>query len=115
VQHSDAVISADLHRRHLLHQQRAFEVGILFDFGLLAYILEENSFPIAPTILDVVLGGMLEENFISPMIKSNGNFVGFFNRPIAGTLGVLTILLRGMLVVMPLLRRKQIVKGYVNG
>jgi putative tricarboxylic transport membrane protein len=77
--------------------------------------MEENGFPIAPTILGVVLGGMLEENFISSMIKSDGNFVAFFNRPIAGTLGVLTILVWSMPIVMRLLRKKQITEVYVNG
>ena len=93
----------------------AFDVGIMLGFGMLAYLMEENGFPIAPTILGVVLGGMLEENFISSMIKSDGNFFAFFNRPIAGTLGVLTILVWSMPIVMRLLRKKQITQVYVNG
>ena len=60
--------------------------------------MEENGFPIAPAILGVVLGGMLEENFITSMIKSDGNCSAFFERPIAGTLGGITALLwAGML------------------
>jgi len=35
---------------------------------------------------------MLEEHFITSMIKSEGRFLGFFERPIAAGLGVLTIL-----------------------
>ena len=70
-----------------------FDVGVMLLFGLLAYLMEENGFPVAPTILGVVLGGMLEENFIKAMIKSDGSFLGFFSRPIAGTLGVITILI----------------------
>jgi putative tricarboxylic transport membrane protein len=92
----------------------AFDVAIMLGFGLLAYLMEENGFPIAPTILGVVLGGMLEENFISSMIKSDGSFLAFFSRPIAGALGVLTILVWLMPVVMPLFRKKA-AKGYVNG
>jgi TctA family transporter len=38
-----------------------------------------------------VLGGMLEENFITSMIKSDGSMMAFFGRPIALTLGVLTL------------------------
>jgi TctA family transporter len=55
--------------------------------------MERNRFPVAPAILGVVLGGMLEENFVSAMIESEGKLVSFFDRPIAGTLGVLTLLL----------------------
>ena len=60
-----------------------FEVGIMLVAGILAYILEANKFPIAPAILGVVLGGMLEENFITSMIKSNGDLGAFLSRPIA--------------------------------
>ncbi len=61
--------------------------------GLMAYIMEENGFPIAPTILGIVLGSMLEDNFMSSMIKADGNLMGFFERPIAAVLGVTTILI----------------------
>jgi putative tricarboxylic transport membrane protein len=69
-----------------------FDVGVMLVAGLVAYLLEENEFPIAPAILGVVLGGMLEENFITSMIKSDGNLLAFFARPIAATLAVVTIL-----------------------
>ncbi|MEO8079829.1 MAG: tripartite tricarboxylate transporter permease [Caldimonas sp.] len=69
----------------------AFDVGIMLVAGVVAWLLEENGFPITPMILGVVLGHMLEENFISSMIKADGNPVAFFSRPIAATLGALTI------------------------
>ena len=56
-------------------------------------MLEENEFPIAPAILGVVLGGMLEENFITSMIKSDGNLLAFFSRPIAATLAAITFII----------------------
>jgi len=40
-----------------------------------------------------VLGTMLEEHFFSSLIKADGNFLVFFERPIAGTLGVLCLLI----------------------
>ena len=70
-----------------------FEVGIMLVAGILAYILEANRFPIAPAILGVVLGGMLEENFITSMIKSNGDLGAFLARPIALCLAVLCLLI----------------------
>ena len=69
-----------------------FEVGIMLVAGILAYILEANKFPIAPAILGVVLGGMLEENFITSMIKSNGDLSAFLARPIALSLAVVCFL-----------------------
>jgi TctA family transporter len=69
-----------------------FAVGVILLFGVIAYFMEENGFPVAPTILGVILGTMLEENFITSMIKSDGRFLGFFERPIAACLGIATIL-----------------------
>ena len=70
----------------------AFEVGVMLVAGVIAYLLEANRFPIAPAILGVVLGGMLEENFITSMIKSNGSLGAFFSRPIALALAIVTLL-----------------------
>ncbi|HUR21328.1 MAG TPA: tripartite tricarboxylate transporter permease, partial [Vicinamibacterales bacterium] len=69
-----------------------FDIGVMLAFGLLAYFMEGNGFPIAPTILGVVLGGMLEQHFVTSMIKAGGNVTAFFDRPIAAVLGVATIL-----------------------
>jgi putative tricarboxylic transport membrane protein len=69
-----------------------FEIGVMLVAGVIAYLLEANRFPIAPAILGVVLGGMLEENFITSMIKSNGSLTAFVQRPIALGLALITVL-----------------------
>jgi TctA family transporter len=58
-------------------------VTLILFFGLAAFVLEENGFPVAPAILGVVLGTMMEENFVTSMIKSDGDPLVFFTRPIA--------------------------------
>jgi TctA family transporter len=68
-----------------------FDVVVMLCVGLLAYFMEENDIPIAPAVLGVVLGGMLEENFIFSMIKADGDFLMFFSRPIACALGLFTL------------------------
>src|SRR5882724_6380513 len=78
-----------------------FGVVLMLAFGLVAYVMEENGFPVAPAILGMVLGAMLEENFISSMIKADGRIFAFFERPIAGSLGILAL----AVVSVPLLRR----------
>ena len=79
-----------------------------------AYVLEENDFPIAPAILGVVLGGMLEENFISSLIKSDGSLLGFVNRPIAAVLAALTLLVWFTPVVMKMLHKKVPLEEYTH-
>jgi TctA family transporter len=69
-----------------------FAVIVILVFGVVAYFMEENGFPVAPAILGVILGTMLEENFVTSMIKADGRFLGFFERPIAAGLGIATIL-----------------------
>ncbi len=78
-----------------------FGVVFMVAFGLIGYLMEENGFPVAPAILGMVLGAMLEENFISSMIKAEGNFLAFFERPIAGGIGAVAV----VIIFLPLLRR----------
>jgi TctA family transporter len=84
-----------------------FEVSVMLVAGIVAYLLEANRFPIAPAILGVVLGGMLEENFITSMIKSDGNLTAFVQRPIAAGLAVVTLLVWFMPSVLKMLRVKR--------
>src|SRR5438477_9323806 len=77
-----------------------FGVVLMLAFGVVGYVIEENGFPVAPALLGMVLGAMLEENFISSMIKGDGRLLAFFERPIACGLGLVTI----AVVSVPLLR-----------
>lgn len=70
-----------------------FDLWILLAFGVAAWLLEDNGFPIAPAILGMLLGKMLEENFITSMIKSEGSWLAFVERPIAGGLALFTLAL----------------------
>ena len=82
-----------------------FQVGVMLVAGILAYLLEANKFPTAPAILGVVLGGMLEENFITSMIKSNGDLTAFVARPIALGLAILTALVWFAPLLLRMLRK----------
>jgi putative tricarboxylic transport membrane protein len=68
-----------------------FGVGIMLVAGLIGYVMERNDFPIAPVILGLVLGPVLERNFIMSMQISRGNLMGFFDRPVACVLGIFVI------------------------
>jgi TctA family transporter len=87
-----------------------FDVGVMLTFGLLAFVMEENGYPVAPVILGVVLGPLLEENFINSMIKADGNPVGLVDRPIAAVLATITV---GMVVwtILAALRQRSRAAG----
>jgi len=87
-----------------------FDLWVLIGFGLAGWFLEANGYPIAPAILGMLLGVMLEEHFITSMIKADGNLLGFVERPIAAGLAVCTVLLwsvSGWLALRRHLRRRQ--------
>lgn len=61
--------------------------------GVGSFLLQENEYPVAPLVLGMVIGTLLEQNFMQAMIARQGDFTAFFGRPIAAGLGILTILL----------------------
>jgi TctA family transporter len=78
-----------------------FGVIVMLVAGVAGFFMERWGFPVAPTILGVVLGTMLEEQFFSSLVKADGQLLAFFERPIAAVLGAVTI----ALWAAPLLRR----------
>ena len=74
-------------------------------FGLIGYFMDKNGFPVAALVLGAVMGTMVEQNFVTSLIKSDGSVMPFFSRPVAAVLAFMTILA----VLWPLavwLRRK---------
>ncbi len=68
-----------------------FAISTMLFFGVMGFFMEENGFPVAPAILGIVLGPMLENNFFNCMIKANGSVLSFVERPIAAVLGLITM------------------------
>ena len=71
----------------------AYGIVVALALGVVGFAMEENDIPVAPAILGLVLGPMLEQTFITSLIKADGSLLGFFDRPIAGALGAATLLL----------------------
>jgi TctA family transporter len=84
-----------------------FGIVVMGVAGVAAFFMERWGFPVAPTILGVVLGTMLEEQFFSSLVKADGNFLAFFERPIAGALGALVLLIWGWGLLRVLQGRRQ--------
>lgn len=69
-----------------------FAVLIVAAFGILGYMMEENGFPVAAMVLGIVMGTMVEQNFVTSLIKSDGSIIPFVSRPIAAFLAFFTFL-----------------------
>ena len=81
-----------------------FDIWIMLALGVIAYLMEENEIPIAPMILGLLLGKLVEDNFMASAIKANGQFLEFFSRPMAAFLGILTITIWVVPVILQIWR-----------
>jgi len=59
-------------------------------FGIVGYFMDRNGYPVAALVLGAVMGTMVEQNFVTSLIKSDGSVLPFFNRPIASVLALMT-------------------------
>jgi TctA family transporter len=69
-----------------------FDIGVMLAMGILGYFFENNGIPVAPIVLGMVLGPIVEQNFMISMIKTQWDLTQFFTRPAAAILAALTIL-----------------------
>lgn len=69
-----------------------FDVGMMMAFGLLGYIMERINMPLAPMVLALILGRMIEDNLRVGLIKTSGNYLPFISRPISLTLVIFILI-----------------------
>ncbi|WDR02172.1 tripartite tricarboxylate transporter permease [Devosia algicola] len=81
-----------------------FAVGTMLGMGVFAYIFEERGYPLAPAILGLVIGPMLESTFLQSLERGRGNYIAFLERPVAAGLATLTICLWLVPLALALLR-----------
>ncbi|HEY0439827.1 MAG TPA: C4-dicarboxylate ABC transporter permease, partial [Xanthobacteraceae bacterium] len=60
-------------------------------FGIVGYVMEANGYPVAALVLGVVMGTMVEQSFVTSLIKSDGSLIPFFERPVSAILAAMTI------------------------
>jgi TctA family transporter len=68
-----------------------FGVVTVATFGIIGYVMEENGYPVAAMVLGIVMGTMIEQSFVTSLIKSDGSVLPFFERPIAAILAAMAI------------------------
>jgi TctA family transporter len=68
-----------------------FAVLTTAGFGALGFLMERQGYPVAALVLGVVMGTMVEQSFVTSLIKSDGSLLPFFSRPVSSVLAALTI------------------------
>ena len=73
---------------------RLFDVGLMFFFGLMGFMMRRFDYPVAPLILAMVLGKMMDSNFrqaVSLASSSDNPFMAMFVHPITIVLSICTL------------------------
>jgi putative tricarboxylic transport membrane protein len=68
-----------------------FSVVVVAGFGVLGFVMERCGYPVAAMVLGIVMGSMLETNFVTSLIKSDGSLLPFFERPVSSILAAITL------------------------
>jgi putative tricarboxylic transport membrane protein len=71
---------------------RVFDIYVMLVFGLIGFVMRELKFNMAPLILGLVLGDLLEKNLTRGLVLSGGSLTPFFTRPVSAVLAALTII-----------------------
>jgi putative tricarboxylic transport membrane protein len=69
----------------------SFDLVMMTGFGVVGYLMRKFSFPLAPVILGLVLGPLMEKSLRRAMALSGGDWRILFDSPIAITLWVLAL------------------------
>lgn len=64
-------------------QYTTFDLFLLLGCGVVGYLLSKNDYPVAPLVLALVLGPMIENNMRRALTISNGEFSIFFTKPLS--------------------------------
>jgi putative tricarboxylic transport membrane protein len=84
-----------------------FDVHVMLVFGVVGYLFGRLDVPIAPVVLGLVLGKMMEQSFRQAMTISDGSLRIFVGSDIAVTLLVACCIAMAVPVAAALLARRR--------
>lgn len=83
---------------------------IMAIFGLVGYFLRKLDYELAPLVLGLVLGPLVEKAFCRSMLMSHGSFLIFFRRPIC----IVFLGLALVMLVSPFFTKKRLAEDIVR-
>ncbi|ATF11745.1 tripartite tricarboxylate transporter permease [Brevibacillus porteri] len=86
-----------------------FDLVLLLLCGLVGYFLAKNDFPMAPLVLGLVLGPMIENNLRRALTTSNGDFSIFVQKPVSLVFLIIAVLWITVPLIMKMRGKKVIV------
>ncbi|MGB8956996.1 MAG: tripartite tricarboxylate transporter permease [Tumebacillaceae bacterium] len=91
-------------------QANTFDLILLIFCGVAGYFLVKNDYPLAPLVLGLVLGPMIENNMRRALTGSNGDFMIFLQKPISLVFLIIAVLW----ITIPILLKMRGKKVIVN-
>ncbi|MCW5603357.1 MAG: tripartite tricarboxylate transporter permease [Burkholderiales bacterium] len=80
------------------------DLWLILIFGVIGYIFDKVDIPVAPLVLSLVLGGMMEQSFRQAMTISGGDLKIFYGSGITVTLLVMSLISVLLPFIIPRLR-----------
>jgi putative tricarboxylic transport membrane protein len=84
-----------------------FDLVLIFVLGVISFFMRRHDFPIAPAIVGIVLGPLIEQEFRRSLAISVGNPGIFFTRPVSAVI----LLLAGLALAWPHISRMRRLLG----
>ncbi|WP_227268667.1 tripartite tricarboxylate transporter permease [Roseobacter weihaiensis] len=80
--------------------QKIHDVWLIAGFGVAGYLLRKADYPMAPLVLALVLGPLMEKSFRQTLIAEQGNVLAFVERPLSATFIAISL----VFFLLPLLK-----------
>lgn len=68
-----------------------FEVGLMLIFGILGYFMDKVKMPVAPLVVGLILGRMLDVSLHQSLLISQGSWMVFLTNPVSAVLLLLAL------------------------
>ncbi|MBT0959149.1 tripartite tricarboxylate transporter permease [Alphaproteobacteria bacterium KMM 3653] len=76
--------------------QRLFDVWVMVAFGIIGFVLRQMKYPMAPLVLGIILGDLLDKSLRRGLTLTDGDILPFFTRPISA--GFVAVILLSLLL-----------------
>jgi putative tricarboxylic transport membrane protein len=87
-----------------------YEIFILILFGFFGYLLKKMQYSLAPFILAMVLGPMMETSLRQTLTIAQGDLLIFFRRPFSATLMILVIIALVVSLILSAKGKREVLK-----
>ncbi len=70
---------------------RVFDIWVMLFFGIVGYAMRRMDYPMAPLVLGLVLGNILDKSLRRGLVLTDGNLTEFFVRPISAVIWIASL------------------------